>query len=48
MSRITPPGDVFFGHPAGTLEHMTCIVKLIMDALFGREEQIAYVTVTKR
>jgi hypothetical protein len=27
---------------------MPCILKLIMDALFGREEQIAYVTVTTR
>jgi hypothetical protein len=27
---------------------MPCIVKLIMDVLFGREEQIAYVTVTTR
>jgi hypothetical protein len=27
---------------------MPCVLKLIMDVLFGREEQIAYVTVTTR
>lgn len=39
MSFLAPGGHTWF---------MTCIVKLIMDALFGREEQIAYVTVTTR
>jgi hypothetical protein len=27
---------------------MPCVIKLIMDLLFGREEQLAYVTVTTR
>jgi len=27
---------------------MPCIAKLILDVLFGREEQVAYVTVTTR
>jgi hypothetical protein len=25
-----------------------CLVKIVMDVLFGREEQVAYVTVTSR
>jgi hypothetical protein len=27
---------------------MPCVIKLIMDLVFGPEEQIAYVTVTTR
>ena len=27
---------------------MPCLAKLIMDLVFGREEQVAYVTVTTR
>jgi hypothetical protein len=34
--------------PGGHTRRMPCIVKLVMDVLFGREEQIAYVTVTTR
>jgi len=35
---------------ASRREHrpMPCLAKLIMDVLFGREEQVAYVTVTTR
>jgi|GEM_PF-3986806 hypothetical protein len=32
----------------GHTRYMPCIFKLIMDVLFGPEEQIAYVTVTSR
>jgi hypothetical protein len=27
---------------------MSCVIRLIMDLVFGKEEQIAYVTVTTR
>jgi hypothetical protein len=27
---------------------MFCVIRLIMDLVFGKEEQIAYVTVTSR
>jgi hypothetical protein len=27
---------------------MPCVFKLVMDLVFGREEQVAYVTVTTR
>jgi hypothetical protein len=30
------------------IQGMPCVIKLILDLLFGREEQIAYVTVTAR
>jgi hypothetical protein len=34
--------------PSAIIPPMPCVIKLIMDLVFGPEEQIAYVSVTTR
>jgi hypothetical protein len=33
---------------AGSIMSMPCLLKMLIDAIFGPEEQIAYVSVTTR